>query len=145
MHFSRYLKNEIFLKTLHKVNFILNDSKLKILDQKKLDINTYIKENSLTYELNIGFTPQVIFQEYSLFINDISITFEKDAMRFTNTTYYSVLSLLFPELSSDVLSYSIDRINQDIEDFTKKYLSEALALLQEEFELNLYRESKEIH
>ena len=145
MHFWRYLKNEIFLKTIHKVNFILNDSKLKILDQKKLDINTYIKENSLTYELNIGFTPQVIFQEYSLFINDISITFEKDAMRFTNTTYYSVLSLLFPELSSDVLSYSIDRINQDIEDFTKKYLSEALALLQEEFELNLYRESKEIH
>lgn len=145
MHFSRYLKNEIFLKTLHKVNFILNDSKLKILDQKKLDINTYIKENSLTYELNIGFTPQVIFQEYSLYINDISITFEKDAMRFTNTTYYSVLSLLFPELSSDVLSYGIDRINQDIEDFTKKYLSEALALLQEEFELNLYSESKEIH
>jgi len=145
MHFSRYLKNEIFLKTLHKVNFILNDSKLKILDQKKLDINSYIKENSLTYELNIGFTPQVIFQEYSLYINDISITFEKDAMRFTNATYYSVLSLLFPELSSDVLSYGIDRINQDIEDFTKKYLSEALALLQEEFELNLYSESKEIH
>jgi hypothetical protein len=145
MHFSRYLKNEIFLKTLHKVNFILNDSKLKILDQKKLDINNYIKENSLTYELNIGFTPQVIFQEYSLYINDISITFEKDAMRFTNATYYSVLSLLFPELSSDVLSYGIDRINQDIEDFTKKYLSEALALLQEEFELNLYSESKEIH
>jgi hypothetical protein len=145
MHFSRYLKNEIFLKTLSKVNLILNASKKDILDQKNLDIRTYIKDNASTYELNIGFTPQVIFQEYSLYLNEISIAFEKEAMGFTSTRYYSIVSLFFPDLSSDILSYGIGVINQNIEDFNKKYLGEALTLLQEEFEINAYKESKKVH
>lgn len=145
MLFLRYLKDEIYVRTLTKVNLIIDDSKNKILNQKKLDIKTYIEDNSSIYELNIGFTPQVIFQEYSLYINNISIAFEKHAMSFTNTTYYSVLSLLFPELSSDILSYGLDRINNHIETFNKNYLTEALQVLQKDFEFNSYIESSEVH
>jgi hypothetical protein len=145
MLFLRYLKDEMYVRTLTKVNLIIDDSKNKILDQKNLDIKTYIEDNNSIYELNIGFTPQVIFQEYSLYINSISTLFEKNAMSFTLSRDYSILSLTIPEASSDILSYGLDRINNHIETFNKNYLTEALEVLQKDFEFNSYIESSEVH
>ena len=145
MRFLHYLKDNLFIRTVNKINYIIDQNTLTIFENADASIATYIEANYLDFELNIGSAPQQLLQDYSMMINDISLVFEKEAMTFTTSIEYIILSALSKEAALDALAYGIDRINEEIEDFNKHYLSEALAYLQEEYEFRLEKESKEIH
>lgn len=145
MRFLHYLRDNLFINAINKINYIIDENTANIFDIADVDIKTYVEANHLEFELNIGFAPQQLLQDYSMMINDISLVFEKEAMQFTTSIEYIILSILNKDLANDALSYGIDRINEQIEDFNKKYLSEALTYLQKQHELTVKIESKEIH
>lgn len=145
MRFLHYLKDNLFLKAINRINFILDETTIKILDEANIDIDTYFEENYLDFELYIGSNPQQLLQDYSIIINDISLVYEKHAMQFTTSIEFITLALACKESAEDALAFGIDRINEEIEDFNKKHISEALTYLQEQHELRVGNESKDIH
>ena len=145
MRFLHYLKDNLFLKAINRINFILDENTLKILNEANIDIDIYLEENYLDFELYIGSNPQQLFQDYSIIINDISLVYEKCAMQFTTSIEFIALALACKESAEDALAFGIDRINEEIENFNKKHLSQALTYLQEHYELRVNNESKDIH
>ena len=71
--------------------------------------------------------------------------YEKCAMQFTTSIEFIALALACKESAEDALAFGIDRINEEIENFNKKHLSQALTYLQEHYELRVNNESKDIH